>query len=300
MLIKLRRRASTGWFDWRCRGILRTPPLRPRPAPLAVVSMVRTEHLRMYLLAIKSLYRYLPGGSVTVLDDGSLTDTDKALLHEHVGGLAITPIASIATAPCPRGGCWERLLHILDLSADKYVIQLDSDVLAFGDVPDVLAAIAANACFTLNSGEGMGIETLEAAAARVDGYDDTHLQPWVEKNLPKLPPDRGCLYVRGSAGFAGFARGALTRADAERFSADMQRLVGARWAEWGSEQIASNYLVANAPGGFVLPWPTYACFDQALDPARSHLLHFVGSWRFSRGVYANRGLRVIADLGATG
>jgi hypothetical protein len=300
MLNNLRRRAATGWFDWRCRGILRTPPLRPRPAPLAVVSMVRSEHVRMYLLAIKSVYRYLPGGSVTVLDDGSLTEGDKALLHEHVGGLAITRIAGIATAPCPRGGCWERLLHILDLSAENYVIQLDSDVLASDAVPDVLAAIAANACFTLNSGVGMGIETLEAAAARVAGNDETPFQPWAERQLPNLPPDAGRLYVRGSAGFAGFARGALRRADAERFSAAMEQLLGARWAAWGSEQIASNYLVANAPGGSVLPWPLYACFEDTLDPARSSLLHFLGSFRFDRGVYADRGLRVIADLGAAG
>jgi hypothetical protein len=301
MLINLRRQAATTWFDWRCRAILRTPPIRPRPAPVAIVSMVRTEHLRMYLLAIKSFYRYLPGGAVIVLDDGSLTAADKALLRAHVGGLTITDLASLPTAPCPRGGCWERLLHILDLSADRYVVQLDSDVLAFGAIPDVLAAIAGNVAFTLNSGEGMGIETVEQAAARVAGYGSEHLQPWVERHLPALPPEAGGrLYVRGSAGFAGFARGGCTRQDAEAFSTAMQRMLGPRWAEWGSEQIASNYLVANAPGGQVLPWPTYACFDEALDPAQSSLLHFVGSWRFSRGVYADRARRVIGELGAGG
>ncbi|WP_137180320.1 hypothetical protein [Roseomonas sp. AR75] len=301
MFQSYRRRAAIAWFGRQCRGILRTPPIRLRPAPLKVVSMVRTEHLRMYLLAIKSFYRYLPGGEVIVLDDGSLTGPDRALLAEHVPGLQITRLDSIATAPCPRGGCWERLLHILDLSAESYVVQLDSDVLASDPIPEVLGAIASNTAFTLNSGSGMGIETLEQAAARVASYSKEHLQAAAEQLLPGLPPEAGGrLYVRGSAGFAGFARGVHARADAAAFSTAMQALLGPRWAEWGSEQIASNYLVANAPGGLVLPWPDYACFEPNFDPAASHLLHFVGSWRFDRGVYAARARRLIGELDAAG
>lgn len=289
------------WFDWQCRGILATPPLRPRPAPIRIVSMVRTEHLRMYLLAIKSFYRHLPGGAVTVLDDGSLTEADKAVLGRHVEGIGITRLADIPTAPCPRGGCWERLLHILDLSAESYVVQLDSDVLTSGPIPDVLAAIGANACFTLNSGAGMGIESLEEAAARVAGLDPKHLQTRIEQLLPELPPEvGGRRYVRGSAGFAGFARGLLARAEAERFSVAMQARLGERWAEWGTEQVTSSYLIANAPGGAVLSWPTHACFEPSVDPARASLLHFVGSWRFDRGVYAAKARQVIGELRAGG
>jgi hypothetical protein len=301
MLTNLRRRSAIAWFDWQCRAILRTPPLRLRPAPLAIVSMVRTEHLRMYLLAIKSFYRYMPGGDVIVLDDGSLTAADRDLVAAHVLGVTVTRLADIATAPCPRGGCWERLLHILDLSYDKYVIQLDSDVLASDSIPEVSDAVARNVSFTLNSGQGMGIESVEDAAARVAGQGEEHLQGAAEQKLPQLPPEAGGrLYVRGSAGFAGFARGVHARREAEAFSVAMQGMLGARWAQWGSEQIASNYLVANAPGGTVLPWPRYACFERNFDPAPSRLLHFVGSWRFGGGVYADRARRVIGELGRDG
>jgi hypothetical protein len=296
MFTRLRRRAAVALFDWQCRGILGTPPLRLRPAPLIVVTMLRTEHVRMYLLAIKSFYRHLPGGRVLVLDDGSLTAADTALLGEHLPGVEIERLDAVDTGPCPRGGCWERLLRILDLSVSAYVVQLDSDILATGPIPAVTAAIAGNTCFTLNSGEGMGIEPLEQAAARVAAYSTEHLQMAAERRLPELPADLPRRYVRGSAGFAGFARGALARPAAEAFSTAMQAMLGPRWTEWGSEQITSNYLIANAPGGLLLPWPRYACFEPSVDPAQADLLHFVGAWRFDRGVYAAKARRVITDL----
>ncbi|MBK1658292.1 hypothetical protein [Paracraurococcus ruber] len=299
MFNDLRRTLAVKRFDWQCRGILRTPPLRLRTAPIRVVSMVRTEHLRMYLLSIKSFYRHLPGGQVIVMDDGSLTATDKALLAQHVEGLEIMRLDSIRTDPCPRGGCWERLLYILDLSADSYVVQLDSDILTSGPIPEVMSAVAGNTAFTLNSGQGMGIVSLEEAAALVAQLDPKYLQTRIEQALPQLPPDAGGRrYVRGSAGFAGFPRGLYTRAAAVAYSNAMQGLLGARWSDWGTEQTASNYLVANAPGGVVLPWPRYACFDESVDPAKADLLHFVGSWRFDRGAYAAKARRVIAELAA--
>jgi hypothetical protein len=300
MLTTFRRRFATRLLDWQCRGILETPPLLLRPAPIRVVSMVRTEHVRMYLLAIKSFCRWLPGGGVVVLDDGSLTAEDRALLARHIPGLTITPIAGIITDPCPRGGCWERLLHILDLSAESYVVQLDSDVLTIGPVPEVMAAIEANRCFTLGSDAGFGVVGLEEAAAAVAGGDLSTLQLAAETALPGLPTGLGRRYVRGSAGFAGFARGAVTRGAAQAFSAAMQALMGERWREWGTEQVASNYLVANAAGGEVLPWPAYACFYPSVSGEESKLLHFIGTWRFERGVYAAKGRQVIHALSAHG
>jgi hypothetical protein len=308
------RRLTQARFDRACRDVLRTPPVRAAAgnAPVHVVSMVRTEHLRMYLLAIKSFMRRLAQDgigpvAVTVLDDGSLTEADRAVLGQHVEGIGTTRLDGLPTGPCPRGGCWERLLHILDLSAQQYVVQLDSDILTMGRIPKVTEAIAANACFTLNSGGGMFIVSLEAAAAAVAAGDQAALQTRAELVLPSLPAagEDGILgrrYVRGSAGFAGFARGALTRADAEAFSRAMEaRLDRATWSRWGTEQVTSSYLVANAPDGRVLPWPDYACLDPSVpEPERCALLHFVGSSRFAGGVYVACGRRTIAELTAHG
>ena len=283
-------------FGWHCRSILDTPPIRIRPAPIRIVSMVRSRDRMMYLVAIKSFYRHLPGGEIVIMDDGTLTGQDRNLLRHHLGEPRFIRVDSIVTAPCPTGGCWERLLHILDLSRDSYVIQMDSDMLATGPVPEVVAAIQENRAFTLNSAPNQPILDLEAAAAAVAQHSADHVQILAERALPRLPSGMGRRYVRGSAGFAGFARGGADRATAEAFSAAMEAALGRRWAEWGSEQVASNYLVCNSPGGMVLPWPKYCCFLPGVDPDRAAMLHFIGSWRFNDGVYMRKARQVIAEL----
>ena len=294
----LRRRLGRMALERASRAIFAAPPLALRPGPVRVVSMVSTHDVPMYLVAIRSLYRFLPGGGITVLDDGTLTAADRAAITRALGAPDFARIADIPTGACPRGGCWERLLHVLDASADSYVIQMDSDVLTFGPVPEVVAAIEANAAFTLNSEPRFDIVPVEQAAAQVSHHDPRHLQFLAEQTLPSLPPGLGRLYVRGSAGFAGFARGGATRATAEAFSAAMAGRLGARWSEWGTEQVASNYIVANSPGGHVLPWDRYRCYyDEGLPP-NAALAHFIGTWRFEGGVYLARTRQVLAELSA--
>ncbi len=63
-------------------------------------------------------------------------------------------------------------------------------------------------------------------------------------------------------------------------------MLGDKWGQWGSEQVASNFAVANTAGAMVLPYPKYANFDLDMDPQAACFLHFVGTNRFDRGVYA--------------
>src|SRR3546814_2103893 len=80
-------------------------------------------------------------------------------------------------------------------------------------------------------------------------------------------------YVRGCAGFAGFARGGDARMLAETFSQEATRLLGAeRWARWGSEQVASNMIVANDPNALLLPYDHYFNFwDERSEEHTSEL-----------------------------
>lgn len=296
MLNDVRRKLAKKRFDWLCRRILDTPPIQPRPAPVRVVSMVRTHDVRMYLIAVKSLYRFLPGGEIVIMDDGTLTGPDRALLRRHLGEPSFVQASAVPNGPCPRGGTWERLLHILDLSRDSYVIQLDSDMLAVAPIPEVVAAVRDNVAFTLGSQENLSMVELETAAADVADADAELTQILAERTLPLLPAGLGRRYVRGSSGFAGFARGGSSRRVAEAFSAAMQASMGQRWSEWGTEQVASNYLVANSPNGSVLPWPKYCCFYPGVAEDEAAALHFIGTWRFQRGVYVDKARRVIAEL----
>ena len=67
---------------------------------------------------------------------------------------------------------------------------------------------------------------------------------------------------------------------------------GARWKEWGTEQIASNFAVANTPDSIPLPYPKYATwepeyatFQKQGVTAEMSLLHFIGIFRFDLGAF---------------
>ncbi|MCU0889501.1 MAG: hypothetical protein MUF65_02625 [Rubritepida sp.] len=296
MFFRLKRAASV-WRLSRAIGRVReSAPLRPSgPGPL-VISMLRGFDVPAYLLALKSFARQVPPGAVEVIDDGTLRPDDHALLRHHVEGLVITPVAAIGVGDCPKGGTWERLVHILDRSAGRYVVQLDADILTTGPLPEVAAAIAENRCFTLGTDPGLRIVSTAEAAAAVANEPIGATQVAAEQALGRLPAGIGTRYVRGSSGFAGFARAAVTRAQAEAFSRAMRADLGPRWDEWGTEQVASNFLVANAPGGALLPWPEYCCFYGTAPDPRTRLFHFLGTWRFVGGVYARRGREVAEAL----
>ena len=69
---------------------LETPPAACTLAGNAEVhSLVCHEHVGMYLLAIKSLLRYCTQFSVTVHDDGSLTDKDMGTLYKHIANIRV-------------------------------------------------------------------------------------------------------------------------------------------------------------------------------------------------------------------
>jgi hypothetical protein len=120
-----------------------------------------------------------------------------------------------------------------------------------------------------------------------------------EKALSNLIGANELKYVRGSAGLAGLARGEVSREFAENFYLQMADIIGRRFLEWGTDQVAFNFIVANSPEAIVLPYPAYACVrPESVEEAR--FLHFIGSYRFDAGIYAREGRRVIASAARNG
>jgi hypothetical protein len=286
MLYRFRRQLARHRFEQSCRRVRTTPPLRPIPAPVTILSMVSHADVIMYLIAIKSLYRRLGRGNILIIDDGSLTDDDRDFLSEHLARPRIVPLDTLDTGRCPKGGTWERLLLILEISADDYVIQVDSDTLATDRLDEVVDCIESNRAFTLGTRMGQRFDSLNEAAARIADLSGEHVQMVAERAMARFADPDKQRYVRGSSGFAGFARGGFDRARLEAFSMQMRALIGDKWTEWGSEQVASNFVVANSAAARILPYPKYACFDLQMDPRASAFLHFIGTNRFDRGVYA--------------
>jgi len=256
----------------------------------------------MYLMAIKSICRFLEPGRIVVVDDGSLTNNDRTLLGQHFPSLCIKHIGDVPKADTPVGGTWERLLSIADLVRDSYVIQIDSDSLTLQEIPEVLSYIAGNCSFTLlGAGSFPAVESMFDASNRAKRNSQQSMEPQAvsERYLDRFPDCGNLKYVRGCSGFAGFAQGSFSKADVEYFSKNLEVICGpAKWRQWGSEQVTSNLVVANSPRAGVLSYPKYASYYAlpGIDYSQSSVLHFMGGHRFENGYYSMLARRVIRQL----
>jgi len=295
--------ASRFWHERVARRVLATPPLQPAEDGLLLFSMIGSSVVLPYLVAVKTLHRQLNRGRVVLLDDGSLTEQDRDVLNAQLGRPEIIPIASVDTGPCPKGGTWERLLTILDRRADHYVIQLDSDTVTLGPVPQVEQAIAANRSFTLAGGERaatIGFLPVPefVAAFWPDGETHPHVQSVIESRMNELPGAGARRYARGCSGFAGFARGGSGREAAEAFSVEAERIVGNRWQEWGTEQVTSSYVIANEPGAELLRYDHYFNYWNEPWNEAMRFIHFVGAHRYTNGAYLRTTRQALGQIEA--
>lgn len=290
-------------FNHDARAVLATPPLRAADDGVVLFSMIGTRVLVPYLVAAKTLHAQLQRGRFVILDDGTLTADDRAVLSHHLDRPEIRSIADVAFAPCPKGGCWERLLTLLELRREAYVIQLDSDTVTLGPVPEVAAAIAAGREFTLRGGiDTQWLPVADYAEDLAALPAGAHIQARTEAAMAQLAGAVGGIthYTRGCAGFAGFAPGGSGRELADRFSLAASQLLGPEaWAQWGSEQVMSNVIVANEGEPVLLPYDRYLNFWNEPVAAEAAFVHYVGTYRYHRGAYSRSARAVIAELGAT-
>lgn len=286
-------------FERIAKRILDTPPLKVTGNSPVFLSMVRHRDLIAYLLAIKSLYTYLGHGRVFIINEQSvfnkhsLSPEDVALLNYHVPGIEVIDLATISTGCCPGGGTWERLVKIIELSANDYVIQADADTLVSAPISEVIQCWKENRSFLMDGGAHQQVspapETARMAQEWIRTYGWDHVGMDAEASLDKLPGAEQKMYAHASSGFAGFAQGAFSLTDLEWFSQQMSTLVGSeRWQQLGSEQIGSNYMLANAPGAVVLPSRKYTCFTPGEDHSEAAVLHFIGEVRHIGGTYKRR------------
>lgn len=287
-------------FNAAARKILTTAPLRPGKESFMILSMVHHRDVIAYLLAVKSFAHQTDPARIVVVCDPSLDQDDQDVIRAHIPHIEFRAADEFTNPDTPRGGTWERLYAISEYAQNNYVIQLDADTLTLSAVPEVLAAIRARHGFVIGEKIGQTLVTLEEAEA--------YARPWqqcsyvsiqalsevlmVEADLPHN------LYVRGCSGFTGFAPYPAMRENLLAFSRAMRTCTKERWSEWGTEQITSNYLIANAPGTALLPYPKYSTPDEfESGPA---FQHFIGYMRFVNGNYAVAARRVLKLLANKG
>jgi hypothetical protein len=285
-------------FDTRCRDILRTPPVElDEGSGVAVLSQTYHPDLVMYLVAAKSFARYIRPALFVIVDDGLLPE-DRTLIRQHLKRVEFVDRRAVHNKVCPAGGTWERLLSVADFSEHHHVIQLDADTVTVSHPTEVAACIRRAEAFTLPTRLGNRFVTVEEASDMARQSDSLHIQVLAEQRLAGISALRGTFYIRGCSGFAGFPKGSIRRADLERFSALMEEALGCEpWSQWGTEQFASNYLVANTRHKALLPFEKYPYWKPGTDLAPAELVHFIGDDRFTSDTYARTATQAIQGLG---
>jgi hypothetical protein len=286
-------------YSLSCRRILKTYPIRTQKDAHLILSMLRHSDILNYLCAIKSFYHFLGSGEICILNDGSLNDSDIKVLHSHISHLKIINLNQISkSSSCPQGGCWERILLISELVQKQYVIQLDADTITNGNISEVSDLIQSGTCFTLGTNEGYRFESMTDAYLRVKHWNNNHVQVVIEKHFHEIANMQSKLYVRGSAAFAGFAKESFNKKYLENFSKTMSGFHGSHWSKWGTEQVTSNFIVANSSPSVVLPYPDYADYypPANIQFDKSRFLHFSGANRYKKGLYRKKSLDAIYRL----
>lgn len=301
MFYQLRNRLQRFHFEQKCKGIVDTPPVVAEPGNrVALLSQTRHMDLLMYLLAVKSFARHIPVGAIYIVDDGTLTADDRALLDQQLPDCTVFALQELRSLRCPKGGTWERLLAIAMLNKDHYVIQLDADTLALGELAEVADCVAHSQAFTIGTWDHQAPETMRErrdVALPLSRLPKAHVQVMAEANLDKISGFDNMQYIRGCSAFAGFPQGSFSRERVEDLSEQMHNALGERWSEWGTEQFMSNVIVANTENPMVLPHPKYSDCTQVHRGGQA-FVHFIGTCRFAHGTYASMSAQILREFRA--
>ena len=283
-------------YSHRAKDVLATAPLAKGKLPFLLLSMVQKRDVVPYLVALKSFTHFVNPERIVVVCDPSIDAADRATLTAHVPHIELRKAEEFTDACIPRGGCWERLYAIAHYSEQSYVIQLDADTVTTQPIPEVQAAMQANTAFTLVERAETRIMPLQEVRdiTLPKTRPDSHIQRKSEAVMATVGLPAGAGYIRGCAGFTGFPKSSSMRADALDFSKRMFDALGDEWKRWGTEQVASNYLIANCPGAVALPFPKFGTPN--LATAETAFFHFIGSMRFINNRYGRTSQRAIALL----
>jgi len=281
---------------------LESPPIDVVDANWSIISMVSNSDVQMYILSLKSFYTRIGCGKIIAIIDRDMPEELRTLLNQHIRGIRFVNLEDIDSGRCQRGGTWERLVYLLQHAQSEYAIQLDSDVLAFGDdLNEIVQCAKNNRAFTLNQNDHE-IRTMREYAQNAQGLNVKYVGIYVEKMFDRYPDCDQLLYVRASSGLAGFSLGGFSQERIEEFHETMREIVGDdTWRKWGTEQCASNFAVANSPEALVLPYPKYANFDPISvwhdkSNEENALLHFIGAYRYHGDYFAHKARSVIREL----
>lgn len=297
---RITHRVRRDYYRWRylqaARYILATAPLRPGTLPFILLSMVHRRDILSYLTAVKSFSRFASPKRIVVICDPSMDEADCALLMRHIPHIELRRASEFTHQKIPCGGTWERLFSISEYVTEEYVVQLDADTITCNAIPEVLNSIHSGSGFVLGESSNQRFLSLEETSANAKAIltPTAHIQTLSEAVMDDIGFAQNALYVRGCSGFTGFPKTSFMRDNLLYFSEKMAEKLGHGWTRWGTEQVTSNFLVANASNASVLPFPKYSTPD--VLSSDTAFLHFIGSMRFTNNKYEKTTLISIQSM----
>ena len=294
-LITIKKKVSHKFFDFTSKRALHLKALDRSGSlekGLCILSMLCKRDFFQYLVSIYSFHQFLKPEKIVIVNDGSLEPQHLALLKEKVPGIEILNGSDFYDDKLPSYTSWQRLQAIESYISRFYVIQLDADIFSRHDLDEVLSAYKNNLSFILGTRESQLItvqETTERSTKR--NSKSTHVQHLAELNMHRLEALGLNHYVRGCAGFSGFAQGSFDKLTLIKISAAMFDSIGDKWREWGSEQVCTNILIANQYNAIILPLEYYDSVERYSEELK--LIHFIGPLRFKKFIYNKLATRYI-------
>lgn len=280
-------------FQRAVKGILKTPPIGSGKNHFAALSMVHHRDVLPYLLAIKTFAHHASPKRIFLIADPSLDETDRKTIRQHIPYIEILEAIDFRRATLPIGGTWERLSAIAVLCQEVAIVQLDADTMTFGFPEEVVQGMINNQSFIIRSERNVEIQTLDAAAeyGKKLTFSSNHIQAVSEACFLQLRNWENYHYVRGCSGFTGFSKGAINQEMLSELSDSMRSIHGARWDEWGTEQVSSNILAASAADAFLLSHPNYCNADWCTND--TIVAHYIGYARHVNRSYEYRAQQAI-------
>ncbi|MGF1723872.1 hypothetical protein [Photobacterium nomapromontoriensis] len=268
---------------------------------VVVLSMVGKRVVYDYLVAVKSFLLYVDVKEVHVLSDGSLDDKDEAIIRQHVPDIIIHYKDELDMTNLPKGNCWERLVMLLSLAKESYVIQLDADIVINGEMSEVSQAIVEEHGFILGNDKWRNPVTMQEMAEIAKEWKSCHIQGFSEQHFDRLPlfKDMNSHYFRGCAAFIGLPASESYLPILRQFSMQMEKAIGNKWHLWGSEQVSSNVMCSLSPGMTMLSWPKYQTYlfpHSKLPVEEASLIHFMGTYRYHNQKYKKIAHLVISNM----
>jgi hypothetical protein len=78
----------------------------------------------------------------------------------------------------------------------------------------------------------------------------------------------------------------------------MNEIIGEDWSKWGTEQVTSNFLIANSSPSKMMPFPKYSGYypPHNISYENTHFTHFAGHSRYKNGIYTEKAKIIVGTI----